>query len=31
VRLDDGLIAGLHAVRNPGTLSHMEREMALRR
>jgi RNA polymerase sigma-70 factor (TIGR02957 family) len=31
VRIDDGLIAGLYAVRNPEKLSHMERETALRR
>jgi RNA polymerase sigma-70 factor (TIGR02957 family) len=31
VRIDDGLITGLYAVRNPGKLSHMERETALRR
>jgi len=31
VRIDDGLITGLYAVRNPAKLSHMERETALRR
>ena len=31
VRIEDGLIAGLYAVRNPEKLSHMERETALRR
>jgi RNA polymerase sigma-70 factor (ECF subfamily) len=31
VRMDDGLITGLYAVRNPAKLSHMERETALRR
>ncbi len=31
VRLDDGLISGLYAVRNPHKLSHMDREIALRR
>ena len=31
VRLDDGLVTGLYAVRNPEKLSHMERETALRR
>jgi RNA polymerase sigma-70 factor (TIGR02957 family) len=31
VRIDDGLVAGLYAVRNPEKLSHMERETALRR
>ncbi|MEU4845110.1 RNA polymerase sigma-70 factor [Streptomyces gilvosporeus] len=30
-RIDDGLITGLYAVRNPEKLSHMERETALRR
>ncbi|NVB78823.1 MAG: RNA polymerase sigma-70 factor [Kofleriaceae bacterium] len=30
-RIDDGLIAGLYAVRNPEKLSRMERETALRR
>jgi RNA polymerase sigma-70 factor (TIGR02957 family) len=31
VRIDDGLISGLYAVRNPEKLSHMQRETALRR
>ena len=31
VRIDDGLISGLYAVRNPEKLSRMERETALRR
>ena len=31
VRIDGGLITGLYAVRNPGKLSHMERETTLRR
>jgi RNA polymerase sigma-70 factor (ECF subfamily) len=31
VRIDDGLISGLYAVRNPEKLSHMERETTLRR
>jgi RNA polymerase sigma-70 factor (TIGR02957 family) len=31
LRIDDGLITGLYAVRNPAKLSHMERETALRR
>jgi len=31
VRIDDGLITGLYAVRNPEKLSHMEQENALRR
>ncbi|MDX6395849.1 MAG: hypothetical protein QOJ73_6912, partial [Streptosporangiaceae bacterium] len=31
VRIDDSLITGLYAVRNPEKLSHMERETALRR
>jgi RNA polymerase sigma-70 factor (ECF subfamily) len=31
LRLDDGLITGLYAVRNPEKLSRMERETALRR
>jgi RNA polymerase sigma-70 factor (TIGR02957 family) len=31
LRLDDGLITGLYAVRNPAKLSHMRRETALRR
>ena len=31
VRIDDGLITGLYAVRNPEKLSHLERETTLRR
>jgi RNA polymerase sigma-70 factor (TIGR02957 family) len=31
VRINDGLITGLYAVRNPKKLSHMEQETALRR
>ncbi|MEV4630578.1 RNA polymerase sigma-70 factor [Micromonospora sp. NPDC049523] len=31
VRIDDGLVTGLYAVRNPEKLSHMERETVLRR
>jgi RNA polymerase sigma-70 factor (TIGR02957 family) len=31
VRIDDDLITGLYAVRNPQKLSHMQRETALRR
>ena len=31
VRIDDGLVTGLYAVRNPEKLSHMQRETALRR
>jgi RNA polymerase sigma-70 factor (ECF subfamily) len=31
VRIDDGLITGLYAVRNPEKLTHMEQETALRR
>jgi hypothetical protein len=31
VRIDDGLITGLYAVRNPEKLSHMEQETALHR
>jgi RNA polymerase sigma-70 factor (TIGR02957 family) len=31
VRIDDGLITGLYAVRNPDKLSHMEQETTLRR
>jgi RNA polymerase sigma-70 factor (ECF subfamily) len=31
VRIDDGLITGLYAVRNPEKLSHMVRETPLRR
>jgi RNA polymerase sigma-70 factor (TIGR02957 family) len=30
-RIDDGLITGVYAVRNPEKLSHMRRETALRR
>ena len=30
-RIDDGLITGLYAVRNPEKMSHMEQETALRR
>jgi RNA polymerase sigma-70 factor (ECF subfamily) len=30
-RIEDGLITGLYAVRNPEKLSHMEQETALRR
>jgi RNA polymerase sigma-70 factor (ECF subfamily) len=30
-RIDDGLITGLYAVRNPEKLSHMEHETTLRR
>jgi len=30
-RIDDGLITGVYAVRNPEKLSHMQRETALRR
>lgn len=29
VRVDDGLVTGLYAVRNPEKLSHMEHETAL--
>ena len=29
VRIDDGLVTGLYAMRNPEKLSHMERETAL--
>ncbi|CAL9647529.1 ECF RNA polymerase sigma factor SigJ [Streptomyces sp. enrichment culture] len=29
VRVDDGLVTGLYAVRNPGKLSHMQRETVL--
>jgi RNA polymerase sigma-70 factor (ECF subfamily) len=29
VRIDDGLITGLYAVRNPTKLSHMEQETSL--
>ncbi len=31
VRIEDGLITGLYAVRNPEKLSHMEQEIVLRR
>ena len=31
VRIDDGLITGLYAVRNPAKLSHMAQETTLRR
>jgi RNA polymerase sigma-70 factor (ECF subfamily) len=31
VRIDDGLVTGLYAVRNPEKLSHMEHETTLRR
>jgi RNA polymerase sigma-70 factor (ECF subfamily) len=31
VRIDDGLITGLYAVRNPDKMSHMQRETALQR
>lgn len=31
VRIDDGLITGLYAVRNPQKLSHMQHETSLRR
>jgi hypothetical protein len=31
VRIDDGLVTGLYAVRNPEKLSHMEQEITLRR
>ena len=31
VRIDDGLITELYAVRNPDKLSHMQRETTLRR
>ncbi len=31
VRIDHGLITGLYAIRNPGKLSHMQQETALRR
>ena len=31
VRIDDGLVTGLYAVRNPEKLSHMDRETTLRR
>ena len=31
LRIEDGLITGLYAVRNPEKLSHMDRETALSR
>ncbi|NYH42117.1 hypothetical protein HNR22_001844 [Micromonospora jinlongensis] len=31
LRIDDGLVSGLYAVRNPEKLSHMQSENALRR
>ncbi|MBO3749513.1 RNA polymerase sigma-70 factor [Streptosporangiaceae bacterium NEAU-GS5] len=31
MRIDDGLVTGLYAVRNPEKLSHMDHETALRR
>ncbi|MEU0879086.1 RNA polymerase sigma-70 factor [Lentzea sp. NPDC005914] len=31
LRIDDGVVTGLYAVRNPAKLSHMEQETALRR
>jgi hypothetical protein len=31
VRVDDGLVTGLYAVRNPEKLAHMQRETALSR
>jgi RNA polymerase sigma-70 factor (ECF subfamily) len=31
VRIDDGLVTGLYAVRNPEKLSHMQKEAVLRR
>jgi RNA polymerase sigma-70 factor, ECF subfamily len=31
LRIDDGLITGLYAVRNPAKLSDMQQETALRR
>jgi RNA polymerase sigma-70 factor (TIGR02957 family) len=31
IRMDDGLITGIYAVRNPEKLLHMERETSLRR
>jgi RNA polymerase sigma-70 factor (TIGR02957 family) len=31
VRIDEGLVTGLYAVRNPEKLSHMQRETTLRR
>ncbi|AGM04857.1 RNA polymerase sigma-70 factor, ECF subfamily [Amycolatopsis keratiniphila] len=31
LRIEDGLVTGLYAVRNPGKLSRMHEETALRR
>ena len=31
LRMDDRLISGIYAVRNPDKLSHLERETGLRR
>jgi RNA polymerase sigma-70 factor (ECF subfamily) len=31
VRVDNGHITGLYAIRNPAKLSHIQRETALRR
>jgi len=31
LRIDDGLVTGVYAVRNPAKLSHMEQETSLRR
>ncbi|MEV4761134.1 RNA polymerase sigma-70 factor [Micromonospora chokoriensis] len=31
IRIDDGLVTGIYAVRNPAKLSHMERETVLSR
>jgi hypothetical protein len=31
VRIDDGRVTGLYAVRNPEKLSHLQRETVLRR
>ncbi|MGW4487968.1 RNA polymerase sigma-70 factor [Amycolatopsis sp. NPDC004368] len=31
LRIDDGLVTGIYAVRNPAKLSHMEREQSLQR
>ncbi|MFI6065218.1 RNA polymerase sigma-70 factor [Micromonospora sp. NPDC051227] len=31
LRIDDGLVTGIYAVRNPAKLSHMEREIVLSR
>jgi RNA polymerase sigma-70 factor (ECF subfamily) len=31
LRIDDGLVTGLYAVRNPEKLSHMQRETVLSR